>query len=78
MNARGRRLKKALKYMAIFTIVPHLIFIVVNMAINVFYDMPVTEDIFTLYSPLRVIIFCAISCIVFLEYYFFITDKSDE
>lgn len=78
MDARNIRLKKALKYMAVFTIVPHLIFIVVNMAINVFYDMPVTEDIFTLYSPFRVIIFCTISCIVFLAYYFFKTDKSDE
>ena len=78
MNARNKRLKRALKYMAIFTIAPHVIFIAVNMAINIFYDMPVAEDIFTLYSPLRVIIFCIISCIVFLEYYFFITDKSDE
>ena len=78
MNARNKRLKRALKYMAIFTIAPHFILLAVNVAINVFYGIPVTEDIFSLYTPRRVIFFCIVSCIVFLEYYFFITDKSDE
>lgn len=78
MNARNKRLKRALKYMAIFTMAPHVIFIAVNMAINIFYDMPAAEDIFTLYSPLRVMIFCIISCIVFLEYYFLKSRGRDE
>ena len=70
MNARNKRLKRALKYMAIFTIAPHFILLAVNVAINVFYGIPVTEDIFSLYTPRRVIFFCIVSCIVFLEYYF--------
>ena len=78
MDRNRKRFMRALKYMIVFTVVPHLIFIAMNMAINIFYGMPVTEGIFSLYTPRRAIIFCIVTCIVFLEYYFFITDKSDE
>ncbi|HIV79474.1 MAG TPA: hypothetical protein IAB13_00665 [Candidatus Avanaerovorax faecigallinarum] len=78
MNARNKRLKRALKYMAIFTIAPHFILLVVNVVVNVFYGIPVTEDIFSLYTPRRVIFFCIISCIVFLEYYIMKSGGGDE
>ena len=78
MNARNKRLKRALKYMAIFTMAPHFILIAANVAVNVFYGIPVTEDIFSLYTPRRVIFFYVISCIVFLEDYFLKSGGRDE
>ena len=50
MNARNKRLKRALKYMAIFTIAPHFILLAVNVAANVFYGCN-RRYIFALYSP---------------------------